>query len=146
MRTHSREQCLSNFSFPSFGFFSAKAPSMSAMLQAQRKQTWLGEKGMCNRNAHPSFVFIHCPGVNSQRAVPMDCSGKPTKKPARHAGAEPLSLHRVSDPWVRSAQESSSGSPLNRDRLSLSTLQYLNPQYLKNSNNQNKVSREFPSW
>lgn len=80
MRTHSREQCLSNFSFPSFGFFSAKAPSMSAMLQAQRKQTWLGEKGMCNRNAHPSFVFIHCPGVNSQRAVPMDCSGKPTKK------------------------------------------------------------------
>lgn len=52
MRTHSREQCLSNFSFPSFGFFSAKAPSMSAMLQAQWKQTWLGEKGMCNRNAH----------------------------------------------------------------------------------------------
>lgn len=100
---------------------------------------WLGEKGLCNRNKEPSFVFINCSGVNSQRTTDTDCS-ESQEQEARWTCRSRTCLHPHSqNHWVYSEQETAFSTKISFAPL-LSTLQNLNPQYLKDSNNQNNVS------
>lgn len=98
---------------------------------------------MCNRSAHPSFVFIKASGVSSARTAGTYRCGEPRGASPPDTRVQnlfpsslttpPRSLGTGKQCWPTSSTKTSFA-------LLLSTLQNLNPQYLKNSNNQNNVS------
>lgn len=93
---------------------------------------WLGEKGLCNRNKEPSFVFINCSGVNSQRMTDTDCSESQEQEACWTCGSRTCLHCHSQNHWIYSEQETAFSTKIRFAPL-LSTLQNLNPQYLKNS-------------